>query len=277
LIDYLIVGHVAKDVTPDGFRLGGTVSYAGLTALRLGARVGIVTATGPDVDVAARLSEADVRVVKSPETTTFENRYGPDGRRTQRLLARARPIGIADIPSDWRRAPIVHLAPLAGEFGPELLLHFADAGVVALTPQGWMRTWDRNGVVDPTDPPPLSPAARKRLDVVVVSDADFGYRWDVIERYARGYRLAIVTRGEHGARLYADSRAVDFPAYRSAVVDPTGAGDVFAAAFLLRLTETRDCHEAVDFANCAASLSIEGIGTSSLPDLAAILARRSRR
>ena len=28
MIDYLIIGHVTKDVTPDGFRLGGTVTYA---------------------------------------------------------------------------------------------------------------------------------------------------------------------------------------------------------------------------------------------------------
>jgi len=45
-VDYLVIGHVAADVTPTGLQLGGTVSYAGLTARALGVRVGIVTSSG---------------------------------------------------------------------------------------------------------------------------------------------------------------------------------------------------------------------------------------
>ncbi len=45
-VDYLVVGHVAADVTPTGVQLGGTVSYSALTARALGLRVGIVTSSG---------------------------------------------------------------------------------------------------------------------------------------------------------------------------------------------------------------------------------------
>ena len=31
-LDYLVVGHVARDLTPQGPQLGGTVAYAALTA-----------------------------------------------------------------------------------------------------------------------------------------------------------------------------------------------------------------------------------------------------
>ncbi len=31
-VDYLLIGHVAVDLTPSGKQLGGTVSYAALTA-----------------------------------------------------------------------------------------------------------------------------------------------------------------------------------------------------------------------------------------------------
>ena len=48
-VDYLVVGHIAQDVIPGGFQLGGTVSYASLTAKALGLRVGIVTACTPDL------------------------------------------------------------------------------------------------------------------------------------------------------------------------------------------------------------------------------------
>jgi hypothetical protein len=48
-INYLIIGHLTRDLTPDGPRLGGTAAYAGLTASALGLRVGIVTSWGAEI------------------------------------------------------------------------------------------------------------------------------------------------------------------------------------------------------------------------------------
>jgi sugar/nucleoside kinase (ribokinase family) len=54
-------------------------------------------------------------------------------------------------------------------------------------------------------------------------------------------------------------------------VDLTGAGDVFASAFLVRLDETaqssgvEDPWEAARFANAVASFSVEGQGISAIP------------
>ena len=45
------------------------------------------------------------------------------------------------------------------------------------------------------DPPALSLDQYSELDAVVVSDADFGYRWRDIDRFASGNRLTIVTPG----------------------------------------------------------------------------------
>jgi hypothetical protein len=47
-VDYLAIGHLAVDITPDGNQLGGSVAYAALTARSLGLRVGIVTSVGKD-------------------------------------------------------------------------------------------------------------------------------------------------------------------------------------------------------------------------------------
>jgi sugar/nucleoside kinase (ribokinase family) len=49
-------------------------------------------------------------------------------------------------------------------------------------------------------------------------------------------------------------------------VDPTGAGDVFAAGFLVRYQETGDPLEAAAFGACAASCAVEGVGTTALGD-----------
>ena len=45
-VDYLIIGHITRDLTPDGPHLGGTVTYSALMAQALGLRVGIVTSRG---------------------------------------------------------------------------------------------------------------------------------------------------------------------------------------------------------------------------------------
>jgi hypothetical protein len=53
-IDYLVVGHITQDLLDDGtYRLGGTVSYSGLTANALGRRVGILTSCAPELDLSA--------------------------------------------------------------------------------------------------------------------------------------------------------------------------------------------------------------------------------
>jgi sugar/nucleoside kinase (ribokinase family) len=79
--------------------------------------------------------------------------------------------------------------------------------------------------------------------------------------------LLVATDGRHGATLFQHGVAESFPAYPTIEVDPTGAGDVFATAFLVQLHRHGDPRKAVDFANCVASLSIEQQGTTGIPTL----------
>jgi sugar/nucleoside kinase (ribokinase family) len=60
-------------------------------------------------------------------------------------------------------------------------------------------------------------------------------------------------------------------------VDPTGAGDVFAASFLMRYHETGDLAEAAAFAACGASCVVEGIAATTLGDRAEIERRLVQR
>jgi sugar/nucleoside kinase (ribokinase family) len=60
-------------------------------------------------------------------------------------------------------------------------------------------------------------------------------------------------------------------------VDPTGAGDVFAAAFLIRLHETGNNFEAARFASAAAALSLGGSGISAIAGRAQIEAFLSKQ
>ncbi|NOH03308.1 MAG: hypothetical protein HND47_15785 [Chloroflexi bacterium] len=143
-VEYLLVGHVAVDLTPAGKQLGGTVSYAALTARALGLRVGIVTSAGGDAPL--RLLEGiQIFNVPTEHSTVFENIKTENGRR-QILHHRAAPISFEHVPPVWRDAPIVHLAPIAQEVDPAMAKQF-DASWVGVTPQGWLRGWDEKGSV----------------------------------------------------------------------------------------------------------------------------------
>ncbi len=260
-VNYLIVGHVSRDLTPEGPVLGGTAAYAGLTARALGLRVGVVTAAGPDLDLSP-LQDLYLECVPSQVSTTFENRYTPDGRE-QWLHALAPGLGGEAVPPAWRTAPIVHLAPIAGEVDPALV-DFFGAGLLGVTPQGWMRAWDESGRVRPSrleGAEAVLPAA----GAVVVSLEDVAGDESLIEEMAEHCRLLVVTEGPGGARLYWNGDRRRIPAPRVTEIDPTGSGDIFAAAFFIRLYQTRDPWEAARFANCLASASVTRRGIQSIP------------
>jgi sugar/nucleoside kinase (ribokinase family) len=67
------------------------------------------------------------------------------------------------------------------------------------------------------------------------------------------------------------------PSLPTEEIDPTGAGDVFAAAFLVRYHETGNPLEAAAFGACAAACVVEGLGLTTLGDRHEIARRLARR
>lgn len=78
-VDYLIIGHVSKDLTAGSSALGGTAAYSSLTAQALGKRAAIITSTSHDLDLHP-LSDVSIHLVPSQDSTTFLNEYLPEGR-----------------------------------------------------------------------------------------------------------------------------------------------------------------------------------------------------
>jgi sugar/nucleoside kinase (ribokinase family) len=245
-----------------GHAVGGTVTYAAAAALNLGLSAAVLTSAPADLDLSAALEGIDVHVVASPVSTTFENIY-EGHRRYQVVHGVASPLRAVDLPDAWRRSSIVLLGPVVGELGSDWLEMFPGA-LLGATPQGWMRQWDEQGRVTPR-PWEEAEEVLSHVDVLVFSEEDVSGDEALIHQYAEAARVAAVTRGQRGATVFQGGLAHDFPAFRVHVIDPTGAGDVFAAAFLLRLNETGDPHEAALFANCVASFAVEGKGTATLP------------
>ena len=260
-VDYLVIGHVAHDLTPTGPRLGGTVAYSGLTARALGLRVGVVTASGPETSLES-LDGISVISLPSSQSTTFENIYTGEGR-VQYLRGQAARIDFENIPAVWRSAPIIHLGPIANEIEAILPKEFSPS-LLGITPQGWMRTWDAGGHVSPAEWT-NSETALAQADAIVISREDVGGDDEVIEHMAQHTRVLAVTEGAAGAVLYWHGDRRRFRAPKVKEVDATGAGDVFAAAFFVRYLNTRDPWEATRFATLIATRSVTRVGLEGAP------------
>ena len=260
-VDYLVIGHVARDLTPDGPVLGGTVAYSALTASALDLRVGIVTAAGSDVSLSP-LNGIPVVSIETESSTTYENIYSETGR-VQYLRAQATRIDLDRVPEEWRSASIVHLGPIANEMDSVLPNGFIPK-LLGLTPQGWMRQWHENGRILPRAWAG-SESALAQADAVVLSVEDVNGDNELIEHMAGQTKMLVVTEGAAGAVLYwnGDRRRFRAPAVKE--VDATGAGDIFATAFFVRYLHTRDPWEATRFATLLASHSVERVGLNGIP------------
>lgn len=265
---YLLVGTVTKDLLPhDRFTIGGTVTYAGAVVKRLGWQPVIITAAAPNFTPPPYLADADWRILPSPSTTTFRNVYTPQGRQ-QTVGPIARSIGPADIPADCQNISLVHLCPLAQDVEIAVTGLFPNS-LLATTPQGWLRQWDANGIVSLGD---WQGAAEilPRVQVTVISIEDIEDNWAVAERWASQTSILIVTQDKEGCTVFYQGQRLVVPPRPAAPTDPTGAGDVFAAAFFIRYHETHDLWQSAYFANVFASMAIERSGPEGIPSRAEV-------
>ncbi|HEV2124809.1 MAG TPA: ribokinase, partial [Chloroflexota bacterium] len=147
-LDYLVIGHVTKDIVPDGYVLGGTVSFSSLTAKALGRSAAVLTCCEALPDLSEYFEGIAFHRIPAATTTTFENVYTASDR-TQHIRAVAPPLAVDSVPPEWRRPLVAHLGPVAQEVPPEIADLFDPSTVIGVTPQGWLRTWDERGLVQP--------------------------------------------------------------------------------------------------------------------------------
>jgi sugar/nucleoside kinase (ribokinase family) len=247
--------------------LGGTATYAALTARNMGARVGVHTSAAYEPGLIETLRRVYVARVPAEFTTCFVNEY-QNGKRRQTIESVAEKLTYEQILPEWRNPPIVHLGPLNQEIDAALVNRFPRS-LIGVTPQGWMREWDEDGLVHAVD---WAEAERvlPKADVVVISEDDVPAR-SIIDGWASQARMLVVTLGDRGCDVYRaqGSETYHSAAFKSATeLDPTGAGDVFAAAFMWHLHSSKgDWHTAADWANCVASFVVEKRGVAGVPKL----------
>jgi sugar/nucleoside kinase (ribokinase family) len=229
----------------------------------MGYRVGIVTSAGPDLDVAQAFPFAEVVCHPSAATTVFENIY-LNGVRKQIIHQRADVITCDQIPPAWRHAPMIYLGTIDQEIDPTVFQCFPESALIGVMPQGFFRRWDEQGHIFFSEWTPSEDTLRQ-ISLLVISELDVPDPDKVVQDWGKLVDIVVVTHAERGASVHQIDELCHYPARPAQQIDPTGAGDVFTAAFLIRLSETGNPCMAAPFANVVASFSIEEPGVDGIP------------
>ena len=111
------------------------------------------------------------------------------------------------------------------------------------------------------------PSLEDMISLTGLTDPDSIVDWS----HAKGARLVVLKMGAAGALVSDSLRRERIPGHVVHTVDATGAGDCFCGNLLARLAMNDDLFAATRYANCAASLAVQGWGAvASLPDPSAV-------
>ena len=274
-LDYLALGNPTLDVQAGGsFVLGGSVVYSALQAARLGLSAEILGRGNP-----AQLEpywepyagEVGLHLQPAESATMFRNVSVGDSRE-QWLKAWAGEISdLGDVPD----SDILHIAPVAQEISLERMAAECRSRFVLLTPQGLVRRWDRIGARIELMPRGFPAAVSSVVDVVVVSETEAPYVSELLAAVPHHGGLGVVTRGRRGCEVLTRDGSTEYTADPVPIlVDPTGAGDCFAATLTSEMFRGQPVPEAIRLATAAASLCVGGQGPATIGGRQEIMSER---
>ncbi len=251
--------------------------YSSRAALAFAKDIAALTVASVRFNLLDAFDRVQVHRVDAPTTTQFENKYSQvtlsDGHTRSARTQIVRPANVVlnrtHVPAEWQSARIAHLAPICNEIHPDLLRAFGPKTLIGLTPQGWMRRWDPQGrVTQHASNWSDSLTMLKLADVTVCSIEDLAGEWEVALEWAKHAPLLVVTQGPLGCTLFQRGQPDRVIAPKVAEVDPTGAGDIFAAALMFKLAAGMTARDACAFACCVAAQSVTRPRLEGLPTAA---------
>ncbi len=255
--------------------LSGCSTNACLALAKLGAQATLVGMVGPDFEEHMR---ADMRkynvegiLLPSKETGGFSLIYDERGDRELTIL------GVADdLPDAVEALPdadIVLIGPILGETSPALVrfIKSKSNAPIFLDPQGTLRFLKGDDVAhELTDMyreiaamSTVVKANEMETEVITGVQPRQDPEKAVRELYRSGCQIAITTLAEAGSIIYDGKRVYEIPPFTTHAIDPTGAGDTYAAGFMFKyLEDPTDLVAAGCFGSAVSSVMVENVGPS---------------
>jgi sugar/nucleoside kinase (ribokinase family) len=278
----LVVGSVALDSveTPFGKAdnvIGGSGTFFSASASHL-SPVQLVGVVGDDYPMdqleplrARGVDMAGLEQAKG-ESFRWRGRYRHDLNSAETLETR---LGVFShfspkIPAQFRSAPYVFLANIDPRLQLDVLKQVERPKLVACDTMNFWIESRRPDIVE----------LIKHVDLITLNDGEARQLTDCFNLVkaarwimARGPKMVIIKKGEHGAFLFKDSSIFFAPAYPlEDVFDPTGAGDSFAGGFMGYLARTNDLSDAnlrraVIYGSAMGSFAVEKFSVQRLLEI----------
>lgn len=222
------------------------------------------------------LAGIDVRAQQPGVLPRYANSYDARGNRTQLLLAEGSRLELVPKLKPGEEPAVVMFAPGYHEF-LKAPLRFKES-IVGVALQGPLRSTDANcAVIHHSEPEAVARKFVRPGWIAFFSEEDTADPEGLARAISASRAVAVLTRGYKGATLFdSDGSHHHWDAIAATPVDPTGAGDCFASAFMFRLAETEELASAMEFALAAGALAVEGHGLAGIASREAIEARMNR-
>jgi sugar/nucleoside kinase (ribokinase family) len=280
MVDFIIIGPLSRDRIIKGDKVydavGGPVYYQAAVFSAFGVDNTVVTTLArDDEELLEGFTELSrIIPVYKERTMEFENIYPDDNpnHRIQKSKVPINPIITSDFDDiDFKSIKALLLSPLSPYDIPLETLEFLEnqGKPIYLGAQGYLRYIDGFNIS-------LKPWINfknflKQVDFLFLDELEarilLGDTDGNCGEIARTLTLfgpeeVIITRGDRGALIYSKRVGIyDIPAvYTEKIVDPTGLGDTFMAAYALKKQETSDPLECGRFATKISSLKMERKG-----------------
>lgn len=259
---------------------GGPAATAAVTIARLGAQVDFIGRVGDDVAGETLLAELahwgvntalcrKVEHAQSTHSTIMVDAHG------ERLIVNY-PSKDLPVDADWLTAVDFSqydlvLADVRWQQGARYAFEQAKRAGVTTLLDGDVTPQDITALVALSDHAVFSSPGLARFSAT--QDADAGLA--MAARITDGQ--VYVTQGSDGIKWREDDHLCHISAFKTDVVDTTGAGDVFHGALALALAEGQATREAIRFASAVAALKCtQPGGRDGIPDRAQTAAFLSR-
>jgi sugar/nucleoside kinase (ribokinase family) len=278
----LVVGSVALDSveTPFGKAdqvIGGSGTFFSASASHL-APVQLVGVVGDDYPMAQleplRARGVDMAGLEQAHGESFRwrGRYRHDLNSAETLETR---LGVFShfspkIPEQFRHAPFVFLANIDPRLQLDVLRQVSRPTLVACDTMNFWIESRRPDILE----------LIKHVDLITLNDGEARQLTDCANLVkaarwimARGPKMVVIKKGEHGAFLFKERSIFFAPAYPlEEVFDPTGAGDSFAGGFMGYLARSGDLSDAnlrraVIYGSAMGSFAVEKFSVQRLLEI----------